>query len=132
MRVQSTPATPQIVNSGIKLANPRKPINWPKLKAPYLPAASALVSIDSRLTATCPDQNKGQDECTMGQLSCIANWDVVETTIRATNTLITASPSSTRRHAAVAYCQHTASPTQARGIAAPAYLGPNVSPAFHQ
>ena len=103
IRLQRTPAIPQIASKGSKLANPCSPISWPRLNAPNPLPASAGVSIDSRFSAIWPDQNAGHDECTIGQLSCIANCDVVETTISVTNTLTTAKPSRTRRQCADAF-----------------------------
>src|SRR4029077_18022856 len=88
---QPNAPTPQIANNGIKLASPRNPTNCPRLNAPCPPPASAMVNIESRVTATCPDQNVGHTECISGQLSCIDNCEVVEITISPTATLHTNS-----------------------------------------
>src|SRR6476659_6943164 len=124
--------TPHIATNGIKLAIPRNPNNCPKLNAPRPPTASVAVSIDSRFIAISPCQNAGHDECTIGQLSCIASWDEVETTMIVTTTLQPASAINTQRHPTEARVHAAPSPKHNNGMHAPAYRGPNVSPAFHQ
>ena len=126
------PQTPQIPNSGIKLHIPRNPTYCPRLNAPNPPRASAVVNIESRFVAICPDQNAGHDECTIGELSCIGNCELVETTISTMKTLQTAATTITRRHSRDAPSQLTANPRNSIGIAAPAYRGPKARPAFHQ
>src|ERR1700739_4366448 len=128
MRHPTKAVIPHIPSNGIKLASPCSPISCPRLDAPYRPAASAAVSIESRLTAICPDQNSGHVECTIGQLSCIASWEVGETTIMLRQMLITAIATIARRPPIDARSQQTAEPRHSIGIPAPAYRGPNVSP----
>src|SRR5208283_685285 len=119
---QSSPATPHIPSSGIKLASPCSPINCPRLKAPYFPPdpASAIVSIDSWFSAISPDQNAGQLECTIGQPSCMDNCELVEITISARNTLHKPRPTITRLHDGVTRPHVTANPTLNSGMQAPA------------
>src|SRR5215469_5384788 len=94
----------------------------PKLRAPAcgLVPASSTVSIETRLSAICPCQNAGHDECRKGHESCIDNWDVVETTISATKTLIRPTTANTRRPASEARGQTTARPRHKNGKLAPA------------
>src|SRR5579871_4401699 len=126
------PTIPHIATNGIKLAIPRNPSNFPKLNAPYPLPASEASNIDSRFIAICPLQKAGHEECAIGQLSCIASCDDVETTITVTNTLQLATAISTQRHPRGARVQATPSPKESNGMQGPAYRGPNARPAFHQ
>src|SRR3954464_13000526 len=109
-----------MTRSGIRVARPCRPMSCPRLKAPYFPAASLARSIESRLAARFPAQNDGQDECTIGQESCMASCDEVETTMMVRNTLQQASVIRRRRHGRVARVKATASPRHNNGMHAPA------------
>src|SRR5215475_2799125 len=86
-RVQSPAATPHTTHSQTRLPRPSRPVHSPRLNAPWPLPASPASNIDSRFPAICPAQNSGQEECRMGQRSCMASCEVVDTTIRVTKTL---------------------------------------------
>src|SRR5215472_4839144 len=101
----------------MRLGRPWRPIRWPRLKAAYPPLASDGRSMDSRFVARFPAQNCGQDEWTIGQESCMASCEEVDTTISVMKMLQPARTIRMRRHGAETCVQATARPRQSIGTA---------------